>query len=81
MSGYLFQSCAFFIICYPVALGITPDSVSAQAGLAFGVWAASLILACLMEAANAQGPFEKMHRRLSYGPTLQPELHKKSVRN
>ena len=76
MSGYLFQSCAFFIICYPVALGITPDSVSAQAGLAFGVWVASLILACLMEAANAQGPFEKMHRRLSYGPTLQPELHK-----
>lgn len=81
MSGYLFQSCAFFIICYPVALGITPDSVSAQAGLAFGVWVASLILACLMEAANAQGPFEKMHRRLSYGPTLQPELHKKSARN
>ena len=81
MSGYLFQSCAFFIICYPVALGITPDSVSAQAALAFGVWVASLILACLMEAANAQGPFEKMHRRLSYGPTLQPELHKKSVRN
>ena len=76
MSGYLFQSCAFFIICYPVALGITPDSVSAQAGLAFGVWVVSLILACLMEAANAQGPFEKMHRRLSYGPTLQPELHK-----
>ena len=81
MSGYVFQSCAFFIICYPVALGITPDSVSAQAVLAFGVWVASLILACLMEAANAQGPFEKMHRRLSYGPTLQPELHKKSVRN
>lgn len=81
MSGYLFQSCAFFIICYPVALGITPDSVSAQAGLAFGVWVVSLILACLMEAANAQGPFEKMHRRLSYGPTLQPELHKKSARN
>ncbi len=77
MSGYLFQSLAFFVLCYPVALGITPESVSAQVGLAFGVWTVSLILAWLMEAVNMQGPFEKMHRRLSYGSTLQPELHKK----
>ncbi|WP_313679243.1 DUF418 domain-containing protein [Corynebacterium stationis] len=77
MSGYLFQSLAFFVLCYPVTLGITPESVSAQVGLAFGVWTVSLILAWLMEAVNMQGPFEKMHRRLSYGSTLQPELHKK----
>src|SRR5699024_7200771 len=63
--------------CYPVALGITPESVSAQVELAFGVWTVSLILAWLMEAVNMQGPFEKMHRRLSYGSTLQPELHRK----
>ncbi|PQM75697.1 DUF418 domain-containing protein [Corynebacterium sp. J010B-136] len=77
MSGYLFQSLAFFVLCYAVALGITPESVSAQVGLAFGVWMVSLILAWLMEAVNMQGPFEMMHRRLSYGSTLQPELHKK----
>ncbi|MEY8577113.1 DUF418 domain-containing protein [Corynebacteriaceae bacterium 6-324] len=75
MSGYLFQSFAFFIICYPFVLGITPDSVSAQIGLAIGVWGVSLILAWMLEKANMQGPFEKVHRRLSYGPTLQPELY------
>src|SRR5699024_1094413 len=77
MSGDVFQSCAFFIICYPVALGITPDSDRPQAGLACGVWVASLILSCPMEAANAQEPFEKMHRRQAYGPTRQPERQKK----
>ncbi|WP_050808051.1 DUF418 domain-containing protein [Corynebacterium casei] len=75
MSGYVFQSIAFFIICYPVVLGYTPDSVTAQTALAFGVWVASLLLAWMLEKTNKRGPFEAIHRRLSYGPTLQPELY------
>lgn len=80
MSGYVFQSIAFFIICYPVVFGITPESVTAQIGLAVGVWGVSLILAWVLEKANLQGPFEQVHRRLSYGPTRQPELHTKKQR-
>lgn len=80
MSGYLFQSIAFFIICYPVAFNHSPDSVSAQIGLALAVWGVTIILAWVMEKANMQGPFEKLHRRLSYGPTMQPELYTKKQR-
>ena len=80
MSGYLFQSIAFFIICYPVAFNHSPDSVSAQIGLALAVWGVTIILAWVMEKANMQGPFEKFHRRLSYGPTMQPELYTKKQR-
>ncbi|MFH0412933.1 DUF418 domain-containing protein [Corynebacterium sp. L4756] len=75
MSGYLFQSIAFFLICYPVVFGFQPESVTAQVALAFGVWAVSVLLAWGMEKTNMQGPFEKMHRRLSYGPSMQPELY------
>ena len=74
MSGYLIQSVAFFLICYPVAFGFAPASVSAQFILACAVWAASLLLAWILEITGIQGPFEKAHRRLSYGPTMQPGL-------
>ena len=75
MSGYVFQSIAFIIICYPFAFAYAPDSVTAQTALAFGVWAVSLLLAWVLEKANKRGPFEAVHRRLSYGPTMQPELY------
>ncbi|MBG9356444.1 DUF418 domain-containing protein [Corynebacterium diphtheriae] len=70
MSGYLMQS----ILCYPLFLGFTLGIKASAAGIlvyAFGIWLITLLLACLLEKKNLRGPFEWLHRRLSYGPTLQ----------
>src|SRR5699024_1000030 len=75
MSGYVFQSIAFIIICYRFAFVYAPDSVTAQTALAFGVLSVFLLLALVLEKANKCRPFEAVHGRLSYGHTTQPELY------
>ena len=75
MTGYVLQSVFFLALVYPFTLNIGPEfSAAGQATLAAGVWLATLIIACALEAAGKPGPFEWVHRRLSYGKTMRPEL-------
>lgn len=75
MTGYVLQSVFFLALVYPFTLNIGPDfSAAGQAALAASVWLATLIIACALEAAGKPGPFEWVHRRLSYGKTMRPEL-------
>ena len=75
MTGYVLQSVFFLALVYPFTLNIGPDySAAGQAAVAAGVWLATLLIACALEAAGLPGPFEWVHRRLSYGPTMRPEL-------
>ncbi len=75
MTGYVLQSVFFLALVYPFTLNIGPEfSAAGQAALAAGVWLATLLIACALEAAGKPGPFEWVHRRLSYGKTMRPEL-------
>ena len=75
MTGYVLQSVFFLALVYPFTLNIGPDfSAAGQAALAACVWLATLLIACVLEAAGKPGPFEWVHRRLSYGKTMRPEL-------
>lgn len=68
MSGYLAQSIFFVLICFPFTLHIGPDlGAFGQFIIAFVVWLLTLILAWIMSLRGWPGPFEKLHRRLSYG--------------
>lgn len=68
MTGYVLQSVIFLIVFAPFALGLFAQ---AGAGLLFlvgtGGWLLTLAFACLLEAMGKKGPFEAVHRRLSYG--------------
>ena len=75
MTGYLMQSVIFFVLVYPFTLDIPRDmGAFVQTLIAVGVWLVTLMAAWAMERRGMQGPFEKVHRRLSYGPTMRPEL-------
>lgn len=75
MTGYLMQSVIFFVLVYPFMLGIPRDmGAFVQTLIAVGVWLVTLLAAWAMERGGMQGPFEKVHRRLSYGPTMRAEL-------
>ena len=75
MSGYVGQSILFFCLVHPFTLNFGHDlGAFGQAALAFAVWLATLIGACVLEVFDLRGPFEAVHRRLSYGPTMQPQL-------
>lgn len=75
MTGYLMQSVIFFMLVYPFTLDIPRDmGAFVQTLIAVGVWLVTLMAAWAMERRGMQGPFEKVHRRLSYGPTMRPEL-------
>ena len=39
--------------------------------IAILIWAITLVIAYVLEKANLRGPFESVHRRLSYGRTGQ----------
>ena len=72
MSGYLAQSILFFILVLPFTFGLGRDfGIPGQMLIATGVWLATLLGAWAHEAAGKQGPFEWLHRRLSYGKGLQ----------
>ena len=74
MTGYLLQSVLFFILVYPFMLGIPRGlGAAAQTGIAIVVWLLTLAIAWALEVRGLAGPFEKVHRRLSYGPTMRPE--------
>ena len=75
MSGYVGQSILFFCLVHPFTLNFGHElGAFGQATLAFAVWLVTLISACVLEAFDRRGPFEAVHRRLSYGPTMQPQL-------
>ena len=75
MSGYVGQSILFFCLVHPFTLNFGHElGAFGQAALAFAVWLATLIGACVLEVFDRRGPFEAVHRRLSYGPTMQPQL-------
>lgn len=74
MSGYLFQSVVYLILVSPFALNVGHNTGAAvQLGIAFAIWAASLALAWALEMANKPGPFEWLHRRLSYPTSSSPQ--------
>ncbi|AGS34988.1 hypothetical protein B841_07575 [Corynebacterium maris DSM 45190] len=82
MSAYILQSILFLILVLPFTLDLA-DGLGAAGYflIAFGVWVVSLLGAWLLEAAAQPGPFERVHRRLSYGTSgLQdpwvPEEHR-----
>lgn len=75
LSGYLLQSMLFFVLVYPFMLDFPRGlGTAAQTGIATGVWLITLVSAWLLELRGIPGPFEKLHRRISYGPTMRPEL-------
>ncbi len=75
MTGYLMQSVIFFVLVYPFTLDLPRDmGAFVQTLIAVGVWLVTLMAAWAMERRGMQGPFEKVHRRLSYGPTMRAEL-------
>lgn len=73
MSGYLVQSLLFFIVASPFLFGLDLDAFGMSI-IAFFIWVATLVGAAVLEALGKQGPFEHLHRRLSYGPTGRAEL-------
>ncbi|WIM66757.1 DUF418 domain-containing protein [Corynebacterium breve] len=68
MSGYLMQSVLFFILALPFTLNLLTDIGAALVlVVATGVWLVTLILAVILEMTGTPGPFEWLHRRISYG--------------
>lgn len=75
MSGYLMQSIIFLLLVYPFTLDIPRDmGAFIQTLIAVGVWLVTVLLAWVLERRDMQGPFEKAHRRLAYGPTMRAEI-------
>lgn len=68
MSGYIMQSFLFLILTQPFTLGWGIGAgILTQMGIAFLVWAGTLVLAYAWDLAGWPGPFEWLHRRLAYG--------------
>lgn len=68
MTGYLLQSIVFFIITAPFMLNYGHDrGAFFSTIIAIGVWLVTLFAAWIMELLGKPGPFEAVHRRLSYG--------------
>src|SRR5699024_506848 len=74
VGGYLLQARGVFPVCLPVAVGLAPANGRREFFFGFRVRAAFLPPAWVIDITGIQGPFEKAHRRLSYGPTMQPGL-------
>jgi len=74
MTGYLAQSVLFIALTMPFTLGLgLHSSIVGKTGVAVLVWVITLALATTLEKYGIQGPFESLHRRLSYGPTKRLE--------
>lgn len=81
MSGYLAQSLLLVPLTWPILLNVGHDaSMGGKMLIAAGVWFVTLVLAWLMERAGIPGPFEKLHRRLSYGRDGLPEQYQLTPR-
>lgn len=74
MTGYLLQSVIFFVVCLPFTLNLASDvGAFGQFLVALGTWLATLVFCWLLEKAGKPGPFEKVHRLLSYGRNGLPD--------
>lgn len=68
MTGYLGQTIILFPLTSVFLLNIGHDfSIAGQMALATGVWLVTLLVAWVMERHGIPGPFEKLHRTISYG--------------
>lgn len=68
MTGYIAQSILFSILVTRFGLGFGRDQGAAVAlAWSAGVWVLTLIICYGLELAGKPGPFEALHRRLSYG--------------
>ena len=70
MTGYLLQSILFVLLTSTFTIGLGRGQGAWEASLvATLIWAITLVIAYALEKANLRGPFESVHRRLSYGRT------------
>ena len=70
MTGYLLQSSLFVLLTSTFTIGLGRGRGAWEATLiAILIWAITLVIAYALEKANLRGPFEVVHRRLSYGRT------------
>ena len=70
MTGYLLQSILFVLLTSTFTIGLGRGQGAWEATLiAILIWAITLVIAYALEKANLRGPFEVVHRRLSYGRT------------
>ena len=70
MTGYLLQSILFVLLTSTFTIGLGRGQGAWEASLvATLIWAITLVIAYVLEKANLRGPFEVVHRRLSYGRT------------
>lgn len=70
MSGYLAQSLLFVVLVMPFGFGWGLEaSISGKLVVGATVWLITLVIAVVLERTGTPGPFEKLHRRLAYGPT------------
>lgn len=81
MTGYLGQTLILFPLTSVFLLGIGHDfPIAGQMALATGVWLVTLLAAWLMERRGIPGPFEKLHRTLSYGREGLPQHYQLTSR-
>ncbi|MEJ5996896.1 DUF418 domain-containing protein [Corynebacterium sp. H130] len=68
MTGYVMQSilCLIFVVPYGLGLGQGRGAADTFA-IAVAMWLVTLVFAYVLELAGKPGPFEYVHRRLSYG--------------
>ena len=70
MTGYLLQSILFVLLTSTFTIGLGRGQGAWEASLvATLIWTITLAIAYALEKANLRGPFESVHRRLSYGRT------------
>lgn len=68
MSGYLAQSVLFVVIALPFTLNIGSElGAFGQLIVVTVVWLLTLVGAWVLELRGLPGPFEALHRQLSYG--------------
>ena len=68
MTGYLGQTIILFPITSIFLLNIGHDwPIAGQMIFATAVWLVTLLVAWMMERRGMPGPFEKLHRTMSYG--------------
>lgn len=76
MSGYLAQTILFTLTTQPAFWWVTRDAtIAGKLGWALIVWLATVAGAWALERAGKPGPFEWLHRRLSYGRNGLPERY------
>lgn len=70
LTCYLAQSVVFVAVLASYGGGLGDDlGVASVAVVAVLTWLATVLMAVLMARAGARGPFERLLRRLTYGPT------------